>query len=200
MLSHGAGIRNKTLSDQVRGMEYVDANGEQREITDRDLLRAAAGCFGLIGVVTHLLLEVDPISCAVMRPQKLPVVDAIPPPPGFHVPKALQPESGWPRTPEQVDKAQRKFERMANEDDYSEWFWFPFLDKVWVNTWNTDPDTSNVVDFPDPTKAIFQVLGTITMNILQNVAIFTHTQQWWAHTRTLLICMPFCTLMEFISH
>ena len=51
-ICHGAGIRTTTLSDLVVGIEYIDANGELKEISDPDLLRAAAGCFGLLGKLT----------------------------------------------------------------------------------------------------------------------------------------------------
>ena len=139
-------------------------------------------------MVTHLLLEVDPISTAVMRPKKLAVVDAIPPPPGFDVPEPLRPKDGWPRSPEQVEKSQKEFERLANEDYYSEWFWFPFMDEVYVNAWNTDPDSSNVVDYPSNVKAIIQVLGTIAVNVLQNISIFTDLRKLGPNVQTLLLC------------
>jgi len=93
-ICHGAGRRDKNLSDIVRRMEYVDANGELQKITAKDAgwLKAAAGCFGLMGVITYLTFELDPMTYALMRPAKLPVIQAIPPPPGMSsdmIPPAL---------------------------------------------------------------------------------------------------------------
>ena len=48
-ICHEAGIQSKTLSDLVMEIQYVDANGVLREVADPSLLRAAAGCFGLLG-------------------------------------------------------------------------------------------------------------------------------------------------------
>lgn len=48
-ICHGAGIRHNTLSDLVREINYVDANGMTQSVSDPDLLRAAAGAFGLLG-------------------------------------------------------------------------------------------------------------------------------------------------------
>ena len=77
-------------------MEYVDANGQLNkiDISTPDLLRAAAGCFGLISIVTHLTLKFDAMSCALIKPYKLPVIKAIPPPPNMlesNIPLPLRP-------------------------------------------------------------------------------------------------------------
>ncbi|KAH8669126.1 hypothetical protein BX600DRAFT_461253 [Xylariales sp. PMI_506] len=169
-ICHGAGVSHPTLSDLVRCVEYVDVNGEIRivNMADHSLLNAASGCFGLMGVVTHITFECDPMSTAVMRPQKLDVIDAIPPPPDMKdsdIPMALFKH----RTPEQKQKAQADFERRSNEEYYAEWFWFPFSSQVWVNTWSTDAGTRNVVDYPSTAKIFLQVLGTIIMNVGQNI-------------------------------
>ena len=49
LMCHGGGIRHKTISDLVRRIEYVDANGEYQSVTDATQLKAAAGSFGLLG-------------------------------------------------------------------------------------------------------------------------------------------------------
>ena len=69
-ICHGAGIRHRTLNDYVRAIEYVDANGVHRTISDPSHLRAAAGCFGLLGIVTHITFELDKMSYAIMEPTK----------------------------------------------------------------------------------------------------------------------------------
>ncbi|KAG8527946.1 uncharacterized protein KY384_006862 [Bacidia gigantensis] len=169
-ICHGAGINHPTLSDLVRSIEYVDVNGEVRNVdmADPDLLKSASGCFGLLGVITHITFECDPISTAVMRPQKLEVIDAVPPPPDMKdsdIPGPLR----KPRSQKERQIAQENFEKRANNDYYAEWFWFPYSSLVWVNTWAMDPSTKNVVEYPSKTKTVFQVFGTIAMNIAQNI-------------------------------
>lgn len=83
-----------------------------------------------------------------MRPLKLDVIDAVPPPPDLKdtdIPEPLRPKK--PRTPAEKQKAQEDFERRANEDYYAEWFWFPFSSLVWVNTWKTDSSTKEIVNY-----------------------------------------------------
>lgn len=48
-ICHGAGITHKTLSDLVREIEYVDANGKVQKVSDPEKIKAAAGSFGLLG-------------------------------------------------------------------------------------------------------------------------------------------------------
>jgi hypothetical protein len=152
-------------------MEYVDANGTPRKIdmSTPALLRAAAGCFGLIGVVTHLVLEFDPMSCALMEPRKLAVIEAIPPPPGMPdsaIPAPLRPAKLL--SAERKREIQQDFESRALTTDYAEWFWFPYSSQVWVNTWHKTLDTSNAVNYPSDAKIILEVFGTIIINIAQN--------------------------------
>jgi FAD/FMN-containing dehydrogenase len=65
-ICHGAGISHKTLSDYVRRIEYIDCKGDLQVVDDAYQLRAAAGAFGLLGVVTHITFELDAMSYAVM--------------------------------------------------------------------------------------------------------------------------------------
>jgi len=65
-ICHGAGISHKTLSDYVRRIEYVDCTGKLQMVDDPYLLKAAAGAFGLLGVVTHITFELDAMSYAVL--------------------------------------------------------------------------------------------------------------------------------------
>ena len=74
------------------------------------------------------------MSYALLKPVKIDVIDAIPPPDDMRhlVPEALRQE----RSQEEIKAAQTEFERRCS-DFYSEWFWFPFADQCWINTWNT---------------------------------------------------------------
>jgi hypothetical protein len=171
-------------------MEYVDANGTLRKIdlSNPDILRAAAGCFGLIGVVTHLVLELDPLSCALMEPRKVPVIEAIPPPPDLPdsmIPGPLRPKH--PLSPERKAEIQRDFETRATTTDYAEWFWFPYSSEVWVNTWHKTLDTSNAVDYPSDAKTILQVLGTFATQIAQDASIILKLTQALPETQTKLL-------------
>ncbi|EGX54115.1 hypothetical protein AOL_s00004g148 [Orbilia oligospora ATCC 24927] len=169
-ICHGGGIRHKTMSDIVRKIEYVDANANCQEVdmSTPDLLKAVAGCFGLVGVVTHITLELDGMTAAVLRPKLVDVIDAVPPPPEMKhedIPKAIRPKR--PRTDEEKRKAQEEFERKANSDYYSEWFWFPYSGKVWVNCWSNDTDLRNLEDFPGKWAAAQQIWGTIAVALTQ---------------------------------
>ncbi|KIW22950.1 uncharacterized protein PV07_11191 [Cladophialophora immunda] len=189
-ICHGGGIQNPTISDLVRCMEYVDANGVLRKIdmSTPDILRAAAGCFGLIGIVTHLVLELDPLSCALMEPRKVPVIEAIPPPPGMPdsaIPAPLRPKH--PLSPERKAEIQRDFETRATTTDYAEWFWFPYSSEVWVNTWHKTLDTSNAVTYPSNTKTILQVFGTFMVQIAQDASILLKLTEALPETQTKLL-------------
>ena len=188
--SHGAGINNPTLSDLVRRIDYIDVNGQERfvNMSDPTLLKAASGCFGLLGVVTYITFECDAMCTAVMRPVKLDVIDAIPPPPEMKdsdIPAALRQK----RTEAQKDDAVREFERRANEDFYAEWFWFPYSQQVWVNTWKTDTDTKNVVNYPSNAKTLYQVASTAIMNMAQEIGKHIYALQVAPQTQTSLLCM-----------
>ncbi|KAG5791799.1 hypothetical protein H9Q69_009136 [Fusarium xylarioides] len=187
-ICHGAGINNPTLSDLVRRIDYIDVNGKERYInmSDPTLLKAASGCFGLLGVVTYITFECDAMCTAVMRPVKLDVIDAIPPPPEMKdsdIPAALRQK----RTQAQKDDAVREFERRANEDFYAEWFWFPYSQQVWVNTWKTDTDTKNVVNYPSNAKTLYQVASTAIMNMAQEIGKHIHALQVAPQTQTSLL-------------
>lgn len=169
-ICHGAGRRNQTLSDLVRRIEYVDANGQLQAVDKPEQLRAASGCFGLIGVVTHITMEFPPMTYALCDPIKIPVICAVPPPPDLKeedIPPALLKD--WKDlSPETKRQYQDDFERRATNDYYSEWFWFPFSDRAWVNTWNDTTDPTGVVPFPDDVHIFLSFIQTVAMNLIQN--------------------------------
>lgn len=57
-MCHGSGLAHKSINDYIRSVEYVDANGAAQTITDPSELHAALGCFGLLGIITHVTYEV----------------------------------------------------------------------------------------------------------------------------------------------
>ncbi|KAI3322294.1 hypothetical protein HD806DRAFT_545422 [Xylariaceae sp. AK1471] len=189
-ICHGAGMKHSTLSDLVRCIEYVNVHGEVCTVNmaDPDLMKAASGCFGLLGVVTHITFECDAMITAVMRPVKLDVIKAIPPPPDMkdsNIPKPLRKS----RTQEERQIDQANFERRANNDFYAEWFWFPYSTQVWVNTWSTDTNTKDVVEYPSNRKVVVQVLGTAAMNMGQEILRRVGALQLWPQIQTAALSM-----------
>ncbi|KAL4757008.1 uncharacterized protein BDW70DRAFT_119311 [Aspergillus foveolatus] len=176
-ICHGAGIRHKTLSDLVYAIEYVDVHGKLQIITraDDDFLSAASGCFGLLGVVTHITLVVDKMTYAAMAPQKQAVIDAIPPPDSLR--SRVPPPLNQPRTPEQIRRAQEDFEKKAAKEYYAEWFWFPYSDQIWINTWSTTTDPTGVQDYPDNEEIAVQWLQAVAIEALQYLAKDTNTAE-----------------------
>ena len=176
------------MSDLVRSIEYVDAHGELQTIKrgDEEFLSAASGCFGLIGVVTHLTLELDPMTCAVMKPLKLPVIDAIPPPADYlpRIPKALRLD----RTELQMKQAVAEFEERATTHYYAEWFWFPYSDRVWVNTWETTADAEGVEPYPSDGEIALQFVQAYLLEVLQDAEEMFKAAQFLPKVQTTLIC------------
>lgn len=190
-ICHGAGRSHTTLSDLVHAIEYVDANGNPQKLskdTDPDLMKAASGCFGLLGIVTHITLEMMPMTYAVMRPQKIHITEAIPLPPGWSMdklPHALRPET--PMTKEQHAKAQAAFEDKARNNFYAEWFWFPYTSKVWVNCWNTTDDPEGEVEYPKDTQVVMQWFQTVAAQVLQQSDAILELQHTFAWAQTTIM-------------
>jgi hypothetical protein len=164
-ICHGAGIRNKTLADLVAEVEYVDVNGNLQTISDPELLKAAAGAFGLLGVVTAYTIRLEKMTFANMRPHRCPLELAIPPPKEY-IDAARQgdPKFSYIRklieqhSDEDLSLATKEFIKRAENDYYAEWFWFPLQSDVWVNTWNNDGLKSDARNIPDDLEAFLEWL------------------------------------------
>ncbi|KAL9119028.1 MAG: hypothetical protein Q9187_004416, partial [Circinaria calcarea] len=174
-ICHGAGRRHKTLSDLVRMVEYVDANGVRQQVSDPRLLKAAAGCFGLLGIVTHITFELDAMTYAVLRPRKPPIGLAIPPIVTADIPPALRKDF----TDQQYADALAEFEHQAANDYYSEWFWFTYQRTAWVNTWNTTKDMTGVVGYPSPAGVWLQWIEGWLGGILSSSKFFQALPGRW---------------------
>ena len=63
-------------------MEYVDSQGNIQDISDPELLKMAAGSFGLLGITVSLTLRMDKMSYARWGPQiiDLPMEEYLPRP------------------------------------------------------------------------------------------------------------------------
>ncbi|MCJ1290300.1 hypothetical protein MMC34_001836 [Xylographa carneopallida] len=174
-ICHGAGRRHKTMSDLVRMIEYVDANGVHQQLSDPQLLKAAAGCFGLLGIVTHVTLELDAMSYAVLKPRKPDVSLAIPPLSLNDIPVALQKNF----TNQQYKDALTDFEDRASNHYYSEWFWFTYQRTAWVNTWNNSKESTGVVDYPSPGGVWMQWIEGWIGGIISSTEFFQALPGHW---------------------
>lgn len=179
-ICHGAGARHGTVSDFVRAVEYVDANGKLQEISDPGHLRAAAGCFGLLGIVTHITFELDKMTYAVLEPLKVDVARAIPPLDINQVPRALRDDEwGKPEYIQELEACRKDFETRAANDYYSEWFWFTFQQKVWVNTWNNVADPEGAKEYPDSESVFLQWLQGWLGGIITETSFFQALPGAW---------------------
>jgi hypothetical protein len=152
-ICHGAGWKHRTLSDLVVAVEFVNARGELQVVDDPAQLTAVSGCFGMLGIVTAISLKLDRMSYARMTPLKVPVALTIPPPAGL----ALPPQIDISRySPAQLQGAWNDFVRRAENDYYSEWFWFPLQDECWINTWQNDGAKADSRDYPGPLDSSVQ--------------------------------------------
>ncbi|KAK7966852.1 uncharacterized protein PG986_001129 [Apiospora aurea] len=183
-ICHGAGRRHQTCSDLVRRIEYVDCHGELRMVDDPELIKAAAGCFGLLGVVTHITFELDAMTYAVLKPRKKDIGLAIPPVNKKDIPEALRAE--WfdeADADTQLQEADADFESRAENDYYSEWFWFPYQQKAWVNTWNTVEEVKSDVkiwpEYPDQATVFLQWVQGWLGHIMTSSKLFSKIPGSW---------------------
>jgi hypothetical protein len=199
-LCHGSGRMHSTMGDLVRRVEYVDANGELRTIdgTNEDYLKAAGGCFGLIGIVTHITLLFDPMSYAIFKPVKLPVIETIPPPPDMpeeKIPPALRPKE--PLTAEKKAQIQKDFEDRANNDYYAEWFWCPYSEECWINTWDNTTDPSGAVGYPSDAEIFLAFVETFGLNVMQDSKVMNDLVEWTDMTEAEVTIISFFTMLNF---
>ncbi len=152
-ICHGAGWRNETLSDLVAAVEFVNARGQLQVVDDPGLLRAAAGAFGLIGVVTAVTLKLDPMTFAKLQPRKERVALAVPPTSRDQVPGGVDMDGV---TDADLDTARADFARRCEQDYYAEWFWFTLQKDCWINTWRNDGSRADSVDYPSELDTAFQ--------------------------------------------
>jgi hypothetical protein len=138
-ICHGAGGSNKTISDLVVEIEFVNAKGELQAVNQVELLRSAAGSFGLLGVITSITLQLDKMAYAHMDPKTDELLKGVPPPKGFllaDLPSKLQQKfDSQTHLDLFIDKYSRRFFDHCNNDYYCEWFWFILNKNCWINNW-----------------------------------------------------------------
>lgn len=175
-MCHGAGINHPSLSDLVTEVEYVNANGEVRTVTDPALLRAAAGA---LGVVTAYTVRLDKMTYTSMRPRRVPVELAIPPPQEYiDAARAGDKRYEWirelisPHGDEVIAKARAEFVHRAETDYYAEWFWFALQSDVWVNTWDNTGKESEAVNTPSDFEAFLEWLEEWLVEVITSWALW----------------------------
>lgn len=107
-------------------------------VNDPTELLAASGAFGLLGVVVSITMQLDEMGVTDMMPVKVPMPLAIPPPKDYTLPYEVQKMIKDKKiTDAQITAAQKEFEKRCEQDYYLEWFWFPYQEDIWVNTWSS---------------------------------------------------------------
>jgi hypothetical protein len=196
---HGAGIKSKTISDLVHKIQFVNHDGQVQEVDDPEQLKSAAGCFGLMGVVTAVWLKLDPMTFAKFQPYKTPVLDAIPPTLDEQMPKELQDKWDKIKGTAEYAKSVERFEQAALTDYYAEWFWFTFQDDAWVNTWKNDGEKDGVnyqEVYPSQLESIVQNAGTYIAELINQ--LFAKLPGWVPIAAWLQTTLLTWTSMKFL--
>jgi hypothetical protein len=166
-ICHGAGRRHKTLSDLVAEVEFVNAFGRLQTVSDPALLKAAAGCFGLLGIVTSLTLKLDKMTFATLVPKSPRLALAVPPPPGFRVPPAVDMRN---ISRADLNHARRRFAAQCERAYYAEWFWFPYQQRAWVNCWRNDGARADAQPYPSDQETHLQEMETYLIELETDTA------------------------------
>lgn len=159
----------------MRAIEYIDVNGNIQTVTSSEELRAAAGCFGLLGIITHITYEVSRMRYAIMQPRKVPTMLAVPPLDVSNVPEALRVVVTEP----QLQDAVAEFEKRAGQDYYAEWVWFPYQNDCFVNTWSCTTDEDGVTEYTSPAETFLQWLSGWLGGIISSTDFFADIPARW---------------------
>ena len=138
MMCHGSGIKQQTISDLVREVEFVDASGEIRVVNDPDQLKAVAGSFGLFGVILSLTLRFPIMTYAKFDPKSSTSLMSATIP---HIPETNNGVIKVRSTRQEQQRMLLDFSRLVEENYYNEFFWFPGKGRdegFWMNNWNND--------------------------------------------------------------
>ena len=156
-ICHGVGLKYKNLSNLVRCIEFVNVKGELQIIDNPLHLTAAAGCFGLLGIITELVLELDVMTYSKWKPEIMPMTLAIPPSENYifapNIKKYFDFDFDFDN-----EELIKEFDYKC-KNTYSEWFWVPFSKNSWVNTLNSDgliEDPNFTLDYPSLSEMFLQ--------------------------------------------
>lgn len=130
--------------------------------------------------MTHVTFELGAMSFAIMKPRKVDVRLAVPPLKREDVPFALQDD--WLSKSEAdviSTSAIEEFESRAANDYYSEWFWCPYQEKSWVQSWNCTNDPAHATDYPDAGLTFLQWLQGWIAGIFTESPFFNALPGYW---------------------
>lgn len=168
---HGAGINHETVSDFIVEMEIANCKGEIQKISDAQQLRAAAGCFGLLGIIVSQTFRCNRLRIARMFPRKIQAPIAVPP-----VSRADVPINDDFDVAQFLDSDLERATKVFYEDVrrfYSEWAWFPFNDECWINCWDTEEFQSDGSrpGYPSPIEVKLQKARASVADLFQKTAL-----------------------------
>ncbi|KAF8453556.1 hypothetical protein BDZ91DRAFT_853200 [Kalaharituber pfeilii] len=187
-ICHGAGLRSHTLSDLVTEIQYVNAKGEHKSTNfmDPELLKAAAGCFGLLGIVTFITFKVDRMTYALLDPKRIDLLLAIPPPQSYiddrKLPTDLQNRLDKKYSKDAIQGATKAFIDAAEKNYYAEWFWFPYQDDAFVNCWDNTLDPKDAINYPGRLETFLQWLFNWGGGVLNDTWFFRKFPPKWQAT------------------
>lgn len=186
-ICHGAGIEQMTLSDLVTEIEFINVKGERQVINDKELLKSAAGCFGLLGIVTSITFELSEMTYANFETvQKKLLALSIPPAQEDvshlkSIPYLSYENKQAFENEEAMQSSVQAFIDHAQNHYYSEWFWFPLHDKCWINVWNNNGNKTEVQRYPGAfttyRQRIEAYLVHLTNQFLTNVKTSPHLKK-----------------------
>lgn len=139
------------------------------------------------------------MTYADLAPEKVDVMQAIPPPANYKLPKAIKSKM----TEDQRKIAESKFIHKAANSYYAEWFWFPYNPRVFVNCWyelklvlvflfyavsfnllmmvetfrNNTTESNGYQDYPSPGEVVIQWMGSVAADVL-NKSFGSWTPGW----------------------
>lgn len=170
---HGAGITNKTISDLAKEIEFVNVRGQLQKVSDEKLIKAAAACFGLLGPLVSLTLELDKMTYANLKTVKKKLLALTVPPPNIPLSSQLK-----NNLTEKNLKALRsvKLQQQALQDFidncenryYAEFFWFPLQEKGWINCWDNNGRKEKAKRYPKAIEGKIQSAGAYLAHLATN--------------------------------
>lgn len=174
MICHGAGIKNKTISDLIREIKFINVNGEEQIVNDKEQIKAAAGCFGLLGLVTSLTFELDKMTYGNLKTsEKKLLVLTVPPQigtkPSSQLKKHLNKQNlSAMENQGEINQAIQEFAANCEDSYYAEFFWFPLHDQGWANCWKNNGDQAKSVRYPGTSMANVEKAGSYLAYLADN--------------------------------
>ena len=163
LMCHGAGIKQKTMSDLVVEVEFVNGEGQVQVVNDPTKLKAVAGSFGLFGVILSLSYRFSKMTYATFSPRTTCMSNIIPP---------------YSATINEVRNYDASsLQSLVENNYYNEFFWFPGNGQdqgFWLNAWKNVGDENYVeTNLISKTTEDFQVqtsfMFSLSVNVLQSI-------------------------------